>query len=241
MLGDSSGFDASHAPRNDSINSSPPQFAFARRVGWRGPARSAAGGGRFRASACRIAPCAFASSWRPMRARGEAAVEHGGDGFPIQSGDAAGDQHAVVAQALHHRADHVDARAGQFGEGCDRLGVFPLFGKRQQLRLVELAVFGQRRDEAARRRRNRACATFRGWRRRRPRRSRSRISSNRCGGARDNSRARTASVALRSNCWRCSAGRSTRMPVSTARCRIGSPPASARWHNRSPTSARRDW
>ena len=166
-----SGFDASHRPgMTRSIchplnSASPPARPAA-------PARTAAGGGRFRASVCRIAPCAFASSWRPMRAGGEAAVEHGGDRFPVQSGDAAGDQHAVVAQALHHRADHLDARAGQFGEGCDRLRVFSLFGKAKQLRLVELAVFGERRDEAAGARRNRGCATFRGWRRRRPRRSR---------------------------------------------------------------------
>ena len=81
-------------------------------------------------------------------ARGEAAVEHGGDRFPFQAGDAAGDQHAVVAQALHHGADHVDRRARQFGEGCDRLGVFSLLCERQQHRLAELAVPGQRRDEA---------------------------------------------------------------------------------------------
>ena len=81
--------------------------------------------------------------------RSEAALEHGGDRFPVQSGDAAGDQHAVVAQALHDRADHLDGRARQFGECGNRLGVFPLFRKRQQRRLVELAVLTERCDEAA--------------------------------------------------------------------------------------------
>ena len=175
-------------------------------------------------------------------AGGEAAVEDGGDGFPVQSGDAAGDQHAVVAQALHDRADHLDARAGQFGEGCDRLGVFPLLRKASSSGSVSLPCLAsepRRSGGAAVKSRVRDI---------------SRLAPAAASGDRDRgfprtdaaarataAASRTASVALRSNCWRCSAGRSTRMPVSTASVRIGLRLLQHDGIAGSPTSARRDW
>ena len=66
----------------------------------------------------------------------------------LRSGDPARDQQAVVAQALHQRADDVDAGARQFGQCRHRLLVFPLLGKTHQRGFVELAVLGEQRHVA---------------------------------------------------------------------------------------------
>ena len=62
------------------------------------------------------------------------------DGLPAKPGGLTGNQHAVVAKALHQRTDDLDGGSRQLGERCDGLFIFSLFGEAEQSRLIEFAV-----------------------------------------------------------------------------------------------------
>ena len=157
----------------------------------------------------------------------------------LKSGDAAGDQHAVVAQALHHRADHVDARADSSARAATVSSYFRSLAKPSSAASLSLPCLASRptkRRGGGEIARARHFAVGAGGGQRR----------SRCGFPRTDAAARATTAACARPRWRCAAIAGAARPAGRRECRFRprdqdrSRPASARWHSRSPTSARRD-
>ncbi len=182
----------------------------------RGLARISAGGGRFRRVSLAYCSFAFASSWRPMlpeakRLSSTAATVSQFNPATRQGISTPSSRRLCMTGRITSMVEpDSSARAATVS------AYFRSFANASSAGSLSLPCLAS----AATKRRAAAKSRVRDISRLAPAAASAialLISSNRCGGARDNSRVRTASVALRSNCWRCSAGRSTRMPVSTAR------------------------
>ena len=83
-----------------------------------------------------LSPCDIG---RLHRAARKAAFEHGGGGFPAELRCLARHQQAVLAQALHQRADDFDSRSRQCRQCGHRFFITALCCEAEQRRFAELA------------------------------------------------------------------------------------------------------